>query len=243
MRFQSTFQVLLPLSHFVSMKTHRKLGHTRLEATARPSDLAQQVLDTCAELPLMTGAPAFVRGYVADTVRTIFELDVVGMLVRDGATFLLDAVSGPPEQRIANSALISRARSFAVQAIERGEIVPFRLAGKPGNGKIHYGGVQPLVTAHAAAALVALRTAEFSADETSAFRTIGNVARMALENRELERFSSAQRQHLDQLLGISTQLASTSRLDAFLQKFVFRPPPFLGFFRPFVALPARTQSR
>ena len=225
------------------MKTHRKLGDTRLQAPAHPSDLAQQVLDICAELPLLTGDPAFVRGYVADTVRTIFELDVVGMLVRDGATFLLDAVSGPPEQRIANSALISRARSFAVQAIERGEIVPFRLAGKPGNGKIHHGVVQPLVTAHAAAALVALRTAEFSADEISALRTIGNVARMALENRELESFSSAQRQHLDQLLEISTELASTSRLDSFLQKFVVRAADFLGFDRAFVAVADGAECR
>src|SRR5260370_11658281 len=228
MRFQSTFQVLLPLSHFVSMKTHRKLGHTRLHAPERASDPAQQVLDVCAELPLLTGDPAFVRGYVADTVRTIFELDVVGMLVRDGATFLLDAVSGPPEQRIANSSLISRARSFAVQAIERGEIVPFRLAGEPGNGKIHYGVVQPLGTAHAAAALVALRIAEFSADEISALRTIGNVARMALENRELERFSSAQRQHLDQLVDISTGAASTSRVDSFLQTVWVSAAHFFG---------------
>src|SRR5258708_35323546 len=107
MRFQSTFQVVPPLSHFVSMKTHRKLGHARLHAPERASDPAQQVLDVCAELPLLTGDPAFVRGYVADTVRTIFELDVVGMLVRDGATFLVDAVSGPPEQRLASSSLIS----------------------------------------------------------------------------------------------------------------------------------------
>src|SRR5258708_30523076 len=59
---------------------------------------------------------------------------------------------------------------------------------------------------------------------------------MALENRELESFSSAQRQHLNQLLEISTELASTSRLDAFLQKFVVRAADFLGFARAFVAV-------
>src|SRR5258708_12194806 len=107
MRCKRTLRVRPAWSEFVSRKTHRKLGDPRRQAAAHPSDLAQQVLDTCAELPLLTGDPAFVRGYVADTVRTIFELDVVGMLVRDGATFLVDAVSGPPEQRLASSSLIS----------------------------------------------------------------------------------------------------------------------------------------
>jgi len=218
------------------MKPHGKLGHTRPSAPEHASEPRQQVLDACAELPLLTGDPAFVRGYVADTVRSIFGLDVAGTLLRDGATFLLDALSGPPEQRIANSSLISQARSFAAQAIERGEILSFRLAGKSGGEKVYHGLVTPLVSAHAAVALVALRTAEFAGDEISALRTIGNVARMALENRELESFSSAQRQHLNQLLEISTELASTSRLDAFLQKFVVRAADFLGFARAFVAV-------
>src|SRR5258708_3040844 len=196
----------------VPMKTHRKLGHTRLQSPEPASDPAQQVLDACAELPLLTGDPAYIRGYVTDTVRALFELDVAGMLVRDGATFLLDAVSGPLEHRTANSSLTSQARAFAAQAIERGETVTFRLAGKSSEETVYHGLVQPLVTARAAVALVTLRSVEFSGNEIAALRTIGNIARMTLENRELESFSSAQRQHLDQLLEISTDLASLSPL-------------------------------
>src|SRR5258708_27128926 len=166
------------------MKPHGKLGHTRPSAPEHASEPRQQVLDACAELPLLTGDPAFVRGYVADTVRSIFGLDVAGTLLRDGATFLLDALSGPPEHRIANSSLISQARSFAAQAIERGEILSFRLAGKPGDEKDYHGLVTPLVSAHAAVALVALRSADVAGDKISALRTIAIVVPLSLENTE-----------------------------------------------------------
>src|SRR5258708_5942168 len=98
------------------MKPHGKLGHTRPSAPEHASEPRQQVLDACAELPLLTGDPAFVRGYVADTVRSIFGLDVAGTLLRDGATFLLDALSGPPGPRIANSSFFSPTKAFSAHA-------------------------------------------------------------------------------------------------------------------------------
>jgi GAF domain-containing protein len=96
--------------------------------------------------------------------------------------------------------------------------------------------LQPLITSHSILALLVLRKKAFTAAELSACRQFGGLCRLALENAELASLSSAQQQHLDQLLEISTELGTTAHLDSFLNKFVVRAADFLGFHRVFIAV-------
>ncbi|HWX56159.1 MAG TPA: PAS domain S-box protein [Verrucomicrobiae bacterium] len=228
------------------MRPHSKLGqvHWQAHPDASTQTLVQQVLEACAELPLLTGDPAGVREYVADAARTIFSLDIAGMLVREGNDYVLATVSGEETRRITASALVTHAKSFAAQAIQLGETVDFRFPCKSGTESTTcYGLAQPLVTSQSAVALVGLRAATFSEAEIAGFRILGSIARLVLDNRELASFSSAQQHHLDQLLEISSELAATSRLDTFLQKFVPRAAEFLGFERSFVAVADGNECR
>ncbi len=204
----------------------------------------QQVAEMCAELPRLVGDIGAARTYLTDAVRRIFCLPVAGMLLRTGNAYVLDAVSSEEEQRTGNSALVSHAKSFAQQAIDQGVLIGFSFSLKQGHQTVIYHGLaQPLVTAQSAVSLVALRPATFSEEEVTAFRILGNIARLAFDYGELANFSFAQQQHLDQLLEISTELASTSRLDSFLQKFVVRAAEFLGFERAFVAVAESGECR
>ncbi len=196
-----------------------------------------QVAEVSAELSLLTGDTASVRAHVTEAVRRIFSLTVAGMLVRSGNTYLLDAISSEEDQKTSNASLVDHAKLFAEQSIDQEVLIGFSFSHKQGHQTMIYHGLaHPLVTSQSAISLVALRPATFSEGEVTAFRILGNMARLALDYRELASFSTAQQQHLDQLLEISTELASTSRLDSFLQKFVVRAADFLGFERAFVAV-------
>jgi two-component system NtrC family sensor kinase len=204
----------------------------------------EQILEACAELPLLNGSIQEVRQYVADAARSIFGLDVAGILYRDGNIWVPCAVSSDQQPKISNSAFISQAGPFAAQAIHLGEIVGFHFPYKPGvDGTICHGLAQPLPTSQSAMVLVVLRPSVFSKEDEEAFRILGGVSRMALENRELRSFSPTRQGHWDYLLEVPAQLTAASRLDTFLQMFVLRAAEFLGYERTFVAIAEGDQYR
>ncbi|HLY98811.1 MAG TPA: PAS domain S-box protein [Candidatus Angelobacter sp.] len=226
------------------MKPSSSFGQTYWQDQTVHLSQTQQILNACAELPLLTGSIQEVRQYVADAVRSIFRLDVAGLLFEEGDVWVPCALSNDHQPRISNSAFVSQAGPFAARAIQQGEIVGFHFPGKPGaEGNTCLGLAQPLVTAQSAMVLVALRSSMFSKEEESGFRVLGGVARMALENRELRNPSATGQEHWDYLLEAPAQLTAASRLDTFLQMFVLRAAEFLGYERAFVAVAEGDQCR
>lgn len=219
------------------MKTKRKPAQLRSRTQARSSACTERVLEACLHLAsLGTGFPALRDEIVNATGRT-FHAAVAGMLLREGDGFRSVAVAAPTEDAKENQALLSHARSFATQAIEQKRLLNFRFSCKSPDGEtIYHGMAHPLVTAQSTAVLLVVRSGPFSSEEVGAFDALGSFARLATENSELTGLSSAKKQELDQLLEISAELGSTSRLETFLPKFVVRAADFLGFSRAFVAL-------
>jgi len=196
----------------------------------------QKVLEACAQLPRLGSDAAAVREFAAEVARKTLQAPVAGILQRDGDTYVLGSVSAEAKQGSGKPALISQARSFATQAIEKKKLVSFRFTFTTDVETVYCGMAQPLATSSSVFALLVLRRAAFSAAEISAFHLLGNLARMALENAELSSLSATQQQHLDQLLEISNDIGNPLQLDGFLNKFVVRAAESLGYERAFVAV-------
>jgi GAF domain-containing protein len=196
----------------------------------------QKVLEACAQLPRLGSDAAAVREFAAEVARKALQAPVAGILQRDGDTYVLGSVSAESKQGSGKPALISQARSFAAQAIEKKKLVSFRFTCTTDVETVYCGMAQPLATSSSVFALLVLRRAAFSAAEISAFHLLGNLARMALENAELSSLSATQQQHLDQLLEISSDIGNPLQLDGFLNKFVVRAAESLGYERAFVAV-------
>ena len=182
------------------------------------------------------------RGYIAESARDTLQALVAGMLVKEDETYVLGSVSKATPD-LAPSSLISHAKAFAIQAIQKKKLLNFSLTSAAEIETTYHGLAQPLVTSQSASVLVLLRSEAFSGEEISAFELLGSIARLALENAELTAAVSDQQQHLNQLLAISTELGATSHLDSFLSKFVVRAAEFLGFDRVFVALVEGSECR
>jgi PAS domain S-box-containing protein len=213
-------------------------------------------LQECLQLPSVSGGPPALRQHLVDAAGKIFQAVVAGVMVREGESYQAAAVcptvetvddggaagaSTPARANPARSgdpgALLAHARSFAAQASEQKRLLNFRFSfPSPPGETIYHGLAQPLVTAQTAAVMVVVRTTAFSSADVAAFGVLGNVARLALDNSELSGVCSSQKQELDQLLEISGELGSTSRLETFVPRFVVRAADFLGFSRSFVAL-------
>src|SRR5215471_5578914 len=203
----------------------------------RPNSSAfQRVLEACDQLPLLGGDQAALRSYIAETARDTLQALVAGMLLREDETYVLGSVVGEENRDLAKSSLISHAKVFATQALQTKKLLNFSLSSTGEVESAYYGLAEPLITSQSATVLVVLREEAFTPEEVSAFDLLGNVTRLALDNAELTDLASAQQQHLNQLLAISTELGATSHLESFLSKFVVRAAEFLGFDRIFVAL-------
>ena len=197
----------------------------------------ERALEACLQLPALRAEPPVLRDHLLNSAGSIFQADLAAMLVREGNSYLSAAVVAAVENKEESESLLSHARSFATQAVEQNRLLNFRFSYRSGEGEtVYYGLAQPLVTAEAAVVLLIVRSAAFLPAEVSAFATLGNVGKLALENSELTGLYSAQKHDLDKLLEISGELGSTSRLETFLPKFVVRAADFLGFSRAFIAL-------
>ncbi len=217
------------------MTQSRKPGARPITADIASSPM-QKVLEACAQLSLLSGDQPALRSYIAETARDTLQALVAGMLVREDETYVLGSLSSEGTADLTTSSLISHAKAFAIQAIQKKKLMNFGLSSSGEVETAYHGLAEPVITSHSVTVLVVLRSQAFSGDEISAFGLLGNIARLALENAELAGLASAQQQHLNQLLAISTELGATSHLDSFLSKFVVRAAEFLGFDRVFVAL-------
>src|SRR5882724_10828167 len=244
MRFRGTFRLSPVRKPPAPSPWRRKPGLTRSQIQTRASASMEKVLEACANLPSLGGEAPVLREYLAESARKIFQAEVAGMLVQDGDNYLLGAVSPPVQSGGGKTALLSHAQSFAAQATEQQRLLNFRFAYRDLEGeKIYYGLAQPLVTTQSAVVLLVVRSTVFAPSEVSAFSVLGNMARLTLENAELAGLNSAQKRDLNQLLEISADMGSTSRLDSFLPKFVVRAAEFLGFERAFVAIVETEECR
>ena len=203
----------------------------------------ESAFEACAQMPSFQGTPAEISLQVAETVRRFLDAVLVAVMRRDAETLVITALatdkpakSQKPESQVdpVQSALVANAKSSAMEALATNQLVQFRLGQRPRNG--YYGLAYPLISAQASHVLVCLRESAFESQETTALQMLGNIARLTLENVELNSLSASQRQHLNQLLEISTDLGATSHLDSFLNKFVVRVSEFMGFERVFIAV-------
>src|SRR5258708_32019673 len=150
------------------MKPRRKPG----KGTPRTPDgsqvCMQKVLEACAQLPNMGADAGKVRDYIADVAHRALQAPVSGILRREGEIFLLDNISAETARGAGKPALISQARIFAAQALEKKKLVNFRFTFKAEREPLGRGRAQPLPTSQSAFALLALRRTPFTPVEISA---------------------------------------------------------------------------
>src|SRR5262249_54200123 len=205
----------------------------RSRTQVRSSAYTERVLEASLQLP-SPAEPRVLREYMVTTAARIFRPIAAGIFEREGEGYQPVAVA-TGESGTGMESLLAHARSFAAQAVEQKRLLNFRSSSRPSEGEPVYQGLaHPLIPAQATAVLLIVRGTPFLPAETSAFAALGNVARLALDNAELNRLYSTQKRELDQLLEISGELGTTSRLEAFLPRFVVRAADFLGFSRAFV---------
>jgi PAS domain S-box-containing protein len=218
------------------MRPEKKSRQVRPRAPVKRTAISQKVLQACAQLPLLNHDSARLRTHIAETAKEILGGLAAGIILQSGETYIMGALAAPEAEAIGKSALLSHAKSFAVQAIEQSKPVHFRFSSPRNARSVYHGIAEPLVTSQSVAALLVLKDKAFTVEQVAALQSFGSIARLSLENSELVSLSSAQQQHLDQLLQISSDLGATSHLDSFLNKFVVRAAEFLAFERAFVAM-------
>src|SRR5205807_1038109 len=187
---------------------------------ASSSECLQEVLEACANLPLKAGAAAL-RDYVAETARGIFQASFAGILVREDGDYILEPIhcgdAFSPE-------LVSCARTCAIQAIHQQKLLDFRFSPeKSSEYKDCHGLTQSLQIGAASTALLVVRKASFLPNEVAAFRVLGNIARLALDNVELAGMNSEHhRKRAENLIEMALELGSALRLPEFVTNFTAR---------------------
>lgn len=222
------------------MRPRQKPAPIRSRSQVKPSASTERALEACLHLPTVSGGLPVLRQHIVDAAQQVFQAVVSGIMVRDGESYQPAAVSAQnkvKDREGVTGALLAHARSFAAQAIEQQRTLNFRFSQPVAQGEtIYHGMALPLITSQTTAVLLVVRKTSFPSADVSAMGALGNVARLTLGNAELNSLYSAQKQDFDQLLEISGELGSTSRLETFLPRFVVRAADFLGFTRAFVAL-------
>jgi hypothetical protein len=187
------------------------------------------VLEACAQLKSF-GQASVLRQHITKSARNIFQAVMTGIMVREGESFLPEAVCSDVDEPADEKTLLEHVRSFAAQAMEQKRLLSFRFSYRSAGGEsVTHGLAQPMATTETAAVLLAVRNNAFSDADVSAFSVLGNMARQALENSELRGFYSGKKQELDQLLEISAELGASSQLKAFFPVLWCAPPTFLAF--------------
>src|SRR5262249_29617613 len=159
-RFQSTFR--LPPRTFLptSMKSRRKAGRGTqpARAGAKPAtdkELLEKILTASSQWHASDSSVKDVRQSLAESVRRIFQAAVAGIMVNERDGYTLAAVSAVGKEE---GGLLSRARSFASQAITSKELLSFRFISRDaGVEGTHFGLAQSVATSHAAAVLLVVR--------------------------------------------------------------------------------------
>jgi PAS domain S-box-containing protein len=216
------------------LKPKSKPAPQRSRQKAVSTDCAERVLAACQELSSVPAEPQPLRDSIVRSAASIFETSLAAVLLREDEKYVSRSLVSEAGERAAN-ALMAHARSFASQAAEQNRQLNFRFSSPASEGETIYHGVaQPLSTAHSASILLAMRSSPFSAEELAALAMLANVGRVTLEHAELTGIYSVQKQELDQLLEICSELGA-SNLEGLLPRFVVRAAEFMGFSRAFVA--------
>src|SRR5262245_48625083 len=226
MRFQSTFRLpprrILPISMSPRQKAGRGSPRSKAGAKSVPDkELLEKVLAASGQWQASGGSIDSVRHCLAESARRIFRASVAGIMVNDREGYVLTAVSAAGKEE---SGLLSRARSFASEAIASKKLLSFRFTSRDvGVEGAHAGLAQPVLTSRTTSVLLVVRGTAFFPAETHAFNVLCSLARLALDNAELAGLYAAQQQNLDEhkkraedLMEMSLDLGSALRLPDFV---------------------------
>src|ERR1700756_1937372 len=188
------------------MKAKQQLRQPRSKPQARTAPSMDKVLEACAEISALGLEPPVLRSYLTTSVQRILAATAVDLLMRNGDGYVPTPIPAADENREEKQALLGHAQSFAAKAIEQKKIVDFSFSYRAEQGAVIYHGLAlPLITVQSIAVLLAIRKSAFSPGEIMALTTLGNVARLALENAELAGRNAAQKQDMDRFLEISSE--------------------------------------
>ena len=224
------------------------LEATRVTESSRERQRSAIVLAEAAhDLRTVTEEASVIQA-LADRVRTLLRTSSVAVLLRQGETFQLRAVSteGAKLKAAARTSLQELALRFAGEVAKRAvlgsEVLTAGLedvvAGledlaPPGTLLI-----APFRSSRGEGVILAFprRDRDYSAEDHSLISAIAAFGGVAIANSELYATASGQAQELQQLLEISSELSSVANLDQFMREFVQKAASFLGFHHAIVAL-------
>src|SRR5438034_776740 len=131
----------LPLRIWRFMRPQRQSGQAHPRTKAASSGAIQNLLEICAQLTNSSADPAVLLETIAASTRQIFQASATGVLVKDGETLVLKGrVAQPPgaptRAGVARGGvepssavlLLSQAQPYADEAINKNDLVSFRLA-------------------------------------------------------------------------------------------------------------------
>src|SRR2546430_4243636 len=224
------------------------LEASRLSQVSREEHRRAEILAEVAQAIHSVPAASAVVEAVADRLRVLLRTRLVCILLREGATFGLRAVSAESPQLA--SAVRARhdhkglhfAADLAMRAVAAGE--PISVAIDPTRhslGDLVPAGMliaAPFRTSLTQGAVLVYPRDEgaFSGEDKSLVSAVAGFGAVAMANAELYATAREQAHELHQLLDISSELGSIGHLDEFMQQFVLRASDFLGFSRAFIAL-------
>jgi PAS domain S-box-containing protein len=191
---------------------------------------------------------------LADRVRLLLRARVVSVLLRRNGLFELQAVAAETPQlatsfRAGHERHIRLAADLAQRAVSAGEVITVSISSEARalGGLVSAGMlmVTPFRTAQTQGAIFVYPRLEggFTAQEEALVSAIAGFGAVALAHTELGAGAQDQANELQQLIDISSELASSADIEHLLRLFVARTAGFLGFRRGFVALVEDRQFR
>ena len=224
------------------------LEANRFSQLSREEHRRAEILVEVAQAIHSVPAAAAVVEAVADRLRVLLRTRLVCILLREGAGFVLRAVSAESSQLA--GAIRARhdhkglhfAADLAIRAVAAGE--PISVAIDPTRhslGDLVPAGMliaAPFRTSLTQGAVLVYPRDEgaFSGEDKSLVSAVAGFGAVAIANAELYATAREQAHELHQLLDISSELGSIGHLDEFMQQFVLRASDFLGFSRAFIGL-------
>jgi PAS domain S-box-containing protein len=224
------------------------LEASRLTQVSREEHRRTKILAEVAQALHSASESTAVVEAVADRLRVLLRTRLVCMMLREGTAFALRAVAAESPQLAASVRArhdrrgLQFAADLASRAVAAGE--PLSVAIDPAThalGELVPPGMliaAPFRTSLTQGAVLVYPRPEgiFSAEEKSLISVVTGFAAVAIANAELYTTARARAYELHQLLDISAELGSISKLDEFLNQFALRAADFLGFGRGFIGL-------
>ena len=224
------------------------LEANRLTRVSREEHRRAEILTEVAHAVGMVPDDSTVAEAVADHLRILLRTGLVCILLRDGSSAGLHAVSAETRQRAAavrarfDRKGLQFASDLAGRAVEAGDILTVAIdPASHALGDLVPAGMllaAPFRTSRTQGAVLVYPRQEgaFRPEEKTLLAAVIGFGAVAIANAELCATARAQAQELQQLLAISSEIGSIGDLDQFMQKFALRAADFLGFGRAFLGL-------